>query len=382
MGAMSFMKGLGLGAGIMYFFDPDRGRRRRALVRDQAIATINDLGDLVDKASRDMSHRAYGLVAEMQAMWMNEPVSDEVLAERVRAKIGHVISHPGAIHVSARSSRVTLQGPILSFEVAPLMAAIATIPGVLAVDNQMEPHASPENVSALQGWSRRPGQQFQTPTSRLLLTTAGGVLALYGSRRGGILGAALSASGIGLCLRGIANPTGGAAGMAGGAQGIRIQKSIAIDAPIEQVFAYFSNYAHFPNFMANVQQVIDQGNGRSHWIVSGPGGVPIEWDAVVTDIVPNERIAWESMPGSTLQNAGTIRFQSAPNGGTVVNITLRYTPPAGKIGHGIATLFGADPKTEMDADLARLKTFLETGNPPGDSAAEHQRRTQEAFSSG
>lgn len=382
MGAIGFLKGLGLGAGIMYFFDPDRGRRRRALVRDQAIATVNDLGDLVDKASRDMSNRAYGLVAEMQAMWTNEPVSDEVLKARVRAKIGHVVSHAGAIEVSVRSGRVTLSGPILSFEVAPLMAALATVPGVLAVDNQLEPHASAENISALQGWSRTSGQQYLTPTSRLLLTTAGGIMALYGSRRGGLLGMALSAGGVGLCLRGIANPMGGGStSMAGGRQGIHIQKSITIDAPIEQVFAYFSNYEHFPNFMANVQQVTDLGNGRSHWVVSGPGGVPVEWDALVTDIVPNDHIVWESVPGSAIQNAGSIRFRPAPNGGTQVHIALTYTPPAGKLGHGIATLLGADPKTEMDADLARLKTFLETGNPPSDSAAEHQRRSQEALSS-
>ncbi|HZT43304.1 MAG TPA: SRPBCC family protein [Chthonomonadaceae bacterium] len=379
---MSLIKGLGLGAGIMYFFDPDRGRRRRALVRDQAIATVNDLGDLVDKASRDMSNRAYGLVAELQAMWTNEPVSDEVLVARVRAKIGHVVSHPGAIEVSARTGRVTLSGPILSYEVAPLMAALATVPGVIAVDNQLEPHASPENVPALQGWSRLPGRQFMTPTSRLLLVTAGGIMALYGSRRGGLLGTALSAGGIGLCLRGIANPMGGGStSMTGRQQGIRIQKSITIDAPIEQVFAYFSNYEHFPNFMANVQQVIDQGGGRSHWVVSGPGGVPVEWDAVVTDVVPNELISWESVPGSTLQNAGSIKFRPTANGGTQIHITLTYTPPAGVLGHGIATMLGADPKTEMDADLARLKTFLETGNPPSDSAAEHHRRTEEALSS-
>ncbi|HLV81785.1 MAG TPA: SRPBCC family protein [Chthonomonadaceae bacterium] len=381
MGAISFLKGLGLGAGIMYFSDPDRGRRRRALVRDQAVATINDLGDLVDKASRDMSNRACGLMAEMQAMWTNEPVSDATLIARVRAKIGHVIAHPRALEISARYGRVTLRGPILSDEVAPLMAALATVPGIIAVDNQLEPHASAENVPALQGGSRQSGQPLLTPTSRLLLTTAGGIIALYGSRRGGILGMALSAGGIGLCLRGIADPTRRFAGMAGGGQAIRIQKSLTIDAPIEQVFAYFSNYAHFPDFMANVQQVTDRGNGRSHWVVSGPGGTPAEWDAIVTDIVPNERIAWVSEPGSPIQNAGSIRFQPSADGGTQVHITLSYTPPAGMVGHGIATLFGADPKTELDADLARLKTFLETGNPPADSAAEHQRRSQEALRS-
>ncbi|MGQ0547505.1 MAG: hypothetical protein ACT4P3_19600 [Betaproteobacteria bacterium] len=45
-----------------------------------------------------------------------------------------------------------------------------------------------------------------------------------------------------------------------------------------------------------------------------------------------------------------------------------YVPPAGALGHAVAALFGADPKSEMDADLMRMKTMLETGRPPHDAA--------------
>lgn len=210
MGVISFVKGAGLGAGMMYLFDPDLGNRRRALLRDKAVHIVNEIGDAVDTAARDFSNRAYGLVAEVRSMLSNEPVSDAVLEARVRSKMGHVVSHPGAIEVTANCGRVTLHGPILAGEAEALLACVELVPGVLAVENQLEVHASADHISALQGGEPRCNRPADwTPTTRLLLAVGGGILALYGSRRGGLLGMAASAAGASLVVRGVNGPHNG-----------------------------------------------------------------------------------------------------------------------------------------------------------------------------
>jgi uncharacterized membrane protein len=117
-----------------------------------------------------------------------------------------------------------------------------------------------------------------------------------------------------------------------------------------------------------VRDVRDYGNGYSHWTVAGPAGVTVEWDAELTDFVPHERIAWQSVEGSTVDNAGSIRFQENGPNSTRVDIRLSYNPPGGAIGHVVAKLFGADPKSEMDGDLLRLKSTIESGRIPHDAA--------------
>src|SRR5437868_2972955 len=115
--ALSLLGGAGLGAGLMYFFDPQTGRRRRALLRDQFTGLLHDAGAAFRVAGRDISHRAYGLLAEGGSVLAGGPVSDQALTERVRARLGRLVSHPGAIDVSAHDGEVTLSGPVLADEV-------------------------------------------------------------------------------------------------------------------------------------------------------------------------------------------------------------------------------------------------------------------------
>ena len=126
---------------------------------------------------------------------------------------------------------------------------------------------------------------------------------------------------------------------------------------------------YFPYFLSHVREVRDLGGGRSHWVVDGPAGARIEWDAVLTQFIPNEVIAWRSETGAVVQHAGIVRFEPDAEGNTRVHVRLSYTPPAGALGHSVAWLVGADPKRQMDDDLMRMKTFIETGAPPHDAAA-------------
>jgi uncharacterized membrane protein len=131
------------------------------------------------------------------------------------------------------------------------------------------------------------------------------------------------------------------------------------------VYAFWSNYENFPLFMSHVREVEDLGAGRSRWSVSGPGGVPIEWNAVLTQQGPNEVIAWRSEPGSMLENAGIIRF-AATGTGTRVDLRFCYHPPAGGAGQAVAELLGSDPRAKLNEDLGRMKALLE---------ATHRRET-------
>jgi uncharacterized membrane protein len=191
------------------------------------------------------------------------------------------------------------------------------------------------------------------------LRVAGAVLAFYGLTRRGRMAAMFRTLGTSLFLGGIGRDTLGISGSSlERRRAVDIQKTLHIDAPIEQVYAFWSNYGNFPLFMSHVREVEDLGEGRSHWRVTGPGGVPIEWDAVLTQQTPSEVIAWRSEPGSMLENAGIIRF-SASGGGTRVDLRVCYHPPAGGAGQAVAELLGSDPRVKLNEDLGRMKSLLE-----------------------
>jgi uncharacterized membrane protein len=122
--------------------------------------------------------------------------------------------------------------------------------------------------------------------------------------------------------------------------------------------------------MSNARNVRDLGDSRSRWIVTGPAGTTVEWDAVTTSHIPNEVLAWRTEPHALVQHADIIRFLSNTDGSTTVNIRLTYNPGAGGRGHVVASLFGADPKTQMDEDLVRMKTFVEAEKVPSDAAGQ------------
>lgn len=364
----------GIGAGLMYLLDPDRGRRRRALLRDKVVHAWHEANDAIDKTTRDVANRTHGLIAEAEALFNHEEVSDDVLVARVRSKLGRVVSHPHAIKVRAENGRVTLEGPILEREVEALIDQVASIRGVKEIVNRLEVHDKPD-IPALQGGRRRAGQRFAllqenwSPATRLFATVAGGAAALYGLRRDDAYGPALSLVGLGLAARALTNKDlARLFGLGNGRRGIDVQKTINVAAPVEKVFEFWEHPENFPHFMKHVREVKRIRDGRYRWTVDGPAGVPVEWETVVTKYEPNKLIAWKSVPGSVIRHAGMIHFRSNPDGTTSIDVKMSYNPPAGLIGHAIAEILGVDPKSEMDDDLLRMKTFIETGKPPHDAA--------------
>ena len=154
--------GLGLGAALMYLFDPNRGRRRRQLIRDKAEGVANKAGDYAGKMSRDLRNRAYGLAAETKSVFRHEDISDEVLVDRVRAKLGHYSVHIGAIDVAAQSGTVILRGPALRNEVWEVLRAVRSVRGVKRVESQLEVYPEKGSVPSLQGTAAPLGSQPET----------------------------------------------------------------------------------------------------------------------------------------------------------------------------------------------------------------------------
>ena len=272
------LAGMAIGAGLVYFLDPESGERRRDRLRKRMQNRLGD--DEVERLAADMPVGRYG----------------------------------------------TRQGDILGLE-------SATLP-----------------------------RQADRRSLDLVLALTGGALTLYGLARRGLIGVAARTVGAGMLwseMRETRDPS-----LRPGRERRRtvdIQKTLFVGAPVERVYDFWTDYENFPRFMTNVREVQDLGGGRSHWVVSGPGGVPIEWDSVLTEQVPRETIAWRSRPGSMLENAGAVRF--TPEGeGTRVDLRLCYNPPAGGAGQAVAELLGADPRAKLNEDLGRLKTLLEGAN--------------------
>lgn len=146
-----FLAGLAAGAGLMYVFDPIGGARRRSLVRDQLTHLRHEAADALDSTREQIGDRATGAVAETRRAFTEGPVDDRRLEERVRSTIGRVISHPGAIEVTASNGRIILRGQILRSEVDTLISAVRSVSGVNEVTDLLEAHETPGNISALQG---------------------------------------------------------------------------------------------------------------------------------------------------------------------------------------------------------------------------------------
>jgi uncharacterized membrane protein/uncharacterized protein YwbE len=371
--------GAAVGAMAMYLSDPERGRRRRALARDKMQSLAAKTGDAIDVASRDFANRMQGVRAQASRILKQRSyvTDDQLVAERVRAKLGHAVSHPHAIKVMVQQGRVTLTGPILANEKEQLLEAVRAVPGVVEVNDETEVHERPD-IPSLQGEGRRRQlrstlmQETWPPALRAAAALGGGALGIYGLRRRSPANALLAAIGLGLMARGMMNMPltrmlGIAPRTAADRQAIHLQKTIYIAAPPETVFDLWSNYENFPHFMSNVQKVRDLGNGRSHWIVNGPAGTQVEWDAVLTESRRPEILAWKSEPASPVQHTGRVRFEPADDG-TRVNVEMSYSPPAGILGHALASLFNGSPKKQLDEDLLRMKTFIERGVPPHDAA--------------
>jgi uncharacterized membrane protein len=360
--------GAAFGAGLVYLADPVLGKRRRALAKDAVVHGTKVIRRAANITARDTAHRLKGIVRLTKGMFKHEHVSDHILADRVRTEVGRVSSHPN-VEVAVEDGHVTLLGPVASHEELLVLEAVQSVRGVCGIVNRMEAYQPTDDMRSQAPRARQLDilQTHWAPATRVLVGAIGTSMLLGGAKFRAVAGTLLRLGGLALAARSATNlEFKRLVGFRAGPGVVNIQKTIRIAAPVDRVYSLWRRHENFPLFMSRIKEVSDLGHGRSHWVAQGPLGAPLEWDAVITEMIPNKLISWQSEPGSLVQHTGTIRFDSE-NGYTRVQVRLSYNPPAGAIGHFVATLLGSNPKKEMDEDLVRMQTFVETGKQPHDA---------------
>ncbi len=368
MGKISnWLWGATVGAAFMYFYDPNNGRTRRTMLKDQFVGFRNTAGESLDTAVNDLQNRVQGFRSEMSGMMGGETPSDRILEQRVRSRLGSMTHHANAIEVHVSNGHATLNGDALSGEAEDIVSGVSKVRGIYGVDNQLKVHDSADNVPSLKGAGQsksavQDAAQSWAPSTRLVAGSGGGLMVLTGGLRRGLMGRLMTFGGWALLLRSLTNlPLRQMLGLSPSRRVINIQRSFLIPAPIDKVYNFFANFENFPRFMSHIEAVKKLGGNRSHWVAKGPAGIAVEWDAIETQAKQNQIIAWESTPDSEVKTTGSVRFSKQSDDNTQVNIHLFYNPPAGALGHAVAAFFGADPKSAMIDDMKKVKSLLAEG---------------------
>jgi uncharacterized membrane protein len=212
-------------------------------------------------------------------------------------------------------------------------------------------------------------------TERMASAVTGGALAVIGIARGGWSGWLLALTGGGLVYRGATGHCGVYQALGIDSvhreqsyasvrhnHGIKIEKSVTVNKSPEELYSFWRNFSNLPHFMNHLESVRETGPQHSHWVAKAPAGMTVEWDAEIINEQKNELIAWRSLEGASVPNAGSVRFEQAPgNRGCIVRVSLSYEPFGGWLGSGIAKLFGEEPGQQVEEDLRRFKQLMETG---------------------
>lgn len=210
---------------------------------------------------------------------------------------------------------------------------------------------------------------------RLLSVAGGGLLAVAGLNSSGLARVVLPLIGGSLVYRGITgwcaaysalgidtacDRTAPATSVEAG-HGVKIEEAVTVQKPAATLFTFWRQFSNLPRFMDHLKEVTVTDRNKSHWVAKAPLGLSVSWDAEVINERPNELIAWRSLPGSDIDTAGSVHFTPAAGGGTEVRVVLKYVPPAGKLGHAAAKLFGESPDQQIRSDLRRFKQLMEGG---------------------
>jgi len=167
--------------------------------------------------------------------------------------------------------------------------------------------------------------------------------------------------GVNTADRGYAKGTGSRAGVPY-ELGIRVDNEVRINKSAEELFRFWRKFENLPRFMSHVDSVYEKSDRVSHWVVVGPAGLHLEWDAEIVNEIENKLIGWRSLPGSQVDNGGSVHFDPAPDGSTIVRVELQYNPPAGGVGARISKMLGEDPAVMIRDDMRRFKELMETGS--------------------
>lgn len=220
-----------------------------------------------------------------------------------------------------------------------------------------------EEITTIQ--NDQPSTSSLGETERWASIIGGGAMVLFGLQQRSLRGVLTAIAGGSLAYHGaqgeksLPNVVTDAVGLN---KVIRAERTVTINKPAAELYAYWHDFANLPTFMKHVQSVTVVDMRRSHWVAKAPMGQSIEWDADIIDDRPNELIAWASIEGADVDNSGFVRFKPAPgNRGTEVKVVIEYNPPGGVLGSALAKLFGEEPEQQIGDELNRFKQLMEAG---------------------
>ncbi|MEO6150895.1 MAG: SRPBCC family protein [Mucilaginibacter sp.] len=146
---------------------------------------------------------------------------------------------------------------------------------------------------------------------------------------------------------------------------VNIRSSFKVNKPRTQVYEFWRNLENLPLFMKHLDsvQVID--DRRSHWVLKLPTNVvKVSWDAEIVKDEPGYMIGWSSLPHSSIDNAGKVRFRDTDDGGTLVDVVITYQPPAGGFGASIAHIINPLFRNMVQDDVQNFKQYMDIDNEP------------------
>ncbi|MHC5614619.1 MAG: SRPBCC family protein [Nostoc sp.] len=208
------------------------------------------------------------------------------------------------------------------------------------------------------------GQPEASEVERWSSLIGGGAMVLMGLKQGSLRGVLTALAGGGLIYQGATKQSTieQAQSAIGINQPIKVEKTVTINKPADELYRYWHNFENLPTFMKHLKSVKVYDQKRSHWIANAPLGNSVEWDAEILEDRENEFISWASVEGADVDNSGFVRFQKAPGDrGTEVKIVLEYNPPGGILGATVAKLFGEEPEQQIGDELRRFKMLMEAG---------------------
>ncbi len=227
-----------------------------------------------------------------------------------------------------------------------------------------------------------PGHVNVGASERIASAVAGGFLAVFGLRRRGTAGYGMALLGAELLYRGASghckaysalgvstkeHVEPGVPAEVDGARAISVRESVYVERPRAELFAMWRDFSKLPHFMDHLERVDVLSPTHSHWVVAGPAGSTVEWDAEIVDEREGEWIAWRTVEPAQVPNNGTVMFCEMSDGGTDVFVTLEAQPPAGRFGDLVARMFGRAPNRQVRKALERFKEMAE-GRAPSEVA--------------
>ena len=347
-----------------YFLDCQHGSERRARFARNAQRLASAAVDGVSLGLQDTGHRLLGKARHVWLTTRRVHVDDRVLAERVRSRMGRIVARPHNIQVICDQGVVTLWGEASQDEVRDLTEAVAGIAGVKEVLDHIEVEElamGPAREQDALLKARHAIRLNWSPWQRLLASAAGAAIAAYGWHRKDKLGTALSLIGSGLATQAwMKQSFQSLLAFSEQSPGFSLERTLKVRAPISDLYDFWCNPENYPKVFSHISAIERMGENLYRWTITGPAGIPIHWDGMITRMVPNTLVEWKSLPGSTVGNFGVARFDANYDASTRIHIRMFYRPPAGIMGRFLAELLGASPKEVLDQDLARLRRIFET----------------------